>query len=319
MKKHVALFVPSLFAMGSLLFAQAAPPPPPPPPPPLLQNEDNIIIRKLGDANEKTTIVIDGDKITVNGKPLSEFQSKNLEIQRINGEDLIPPVPPVPPMGGVKMFKGGMNLKNTAFLGVAPTGDEDGATVSQITKNSPAEKAGLQVGDVITKVNDTKIKGAEDLVTTIGKYKPNDKVSLTYLRDKKEQTTTAVLDKNKLSSFNWQGGESFFNMPDMPDFSFHMDDENKPELGIQVQDTENGNGVKITDIHDANVPAAKAGLEAGDIITAVNGKKILSIKDIQDILQSVKTGSDMQIDYTRGSVNKSISVHIPKPLQTSDL
>ena len=83
-----------------------------------------------------------------------------------------------------------------AFLGVSvadAVGGASGAVVSSITAGSPAEKAGLQEGDLITKINDKVVDSAEALVGTIRSSRPGDKVTITFTRAGKENTITAAL------------------------------------------------------------------------------------------------------------------------------
>jgi putative serine protease PepD len=68
-----------------------------------------------------------------------------------------------------------------------------GAQVKQVENGGAASKAGLKSGDVITKVNDDLIDGSESLVATIRGHRPDEKVTITYLRDGKTQTTEATL------------------------------------------------------------------------------------------------------------------------------
>lgn len=66
-----------------------------------------------------------------------------------------------------------------------------------VPENSPAGKAGLKAGDVITKLNDTQIDSGPTLIGTIWTYKPGDKVKITYKRDGKESTTEVTLGSRK--------------------------------------------------------------------------------------------------------------------------
>jgi serine protease Do len=92
------------------------------------------------------------------------------------------------------------------MLGVTTEKAEQGVTIQDITKESAAEKAGLKENDIITKIDDTKIEDPDGLSAAIKKHKPGEKVTVTYLRDKKEQKVTAELTK-------WKGDECFFNNP----------------------------------------------------------------------------------------------------------
>ncbi|GAB3142352.1 S1C family serine protease [Microbispora hainanensis] len=83
-----------------------------------------------------------------------------------------------------------------AFLGVSvadAVGGASGAVVSSITAGSPAQKAGLQEGDLITKINDKVVDSAEALVGTIRSSRPGDKVTITFTRGGKENTITTAL------------------------------------------------------------------------------------------------------------------------------
>jgi putative serine protease PepD len=69
----------------------------------------------------------------------------------------------------------------------------DGAQIQRIVDGSAADEAGLEQGDVITKVDDQLITGADSLVATIRSYRPDDKVEVTYVRDGETDATTLTL------------------------------------------------------------------------------------------------------------------------------
>lgn len=76
----------------------------------------------------------------------------------------------------------------------------EGAQIEQITAGSAAGSAGLESGDVITKVDDIQITGADSLVATVRSYRPGDDVKVTYVRDGDTHTTTLTLDSDADSS-----------------------------------------------------------------------------------------------------------------------
>jgi putative serine protease PepD len=82
-----------------------------------------------------------------------------------------------------------------AFLGVriADAENGSGAVIGQVEDGQPAADAGLQQGDVITKVDDTKITGGSDLTSAIRSHEPGDKVTVTYTRDGDEKTAEVTL------------------------------------------------------------------------------------------------------------------------------
>jgi putative serine protease PepD len=75
-----------------------------------------------------------------------------------------------------------------------------GAQIQSVENGGAADRAGLEKGDVITKVDDEVIDGSESLVATVRGHRPGDKVTLTYLRDGKTHTTTATLGSDASSS-----------------------------------------------------------------------------------------------------------------------
>ena len=309
--------------IASAGFAQTAPTPPVPPAAPVPSMSDkseNIIIHKNGDNKEKLTIVVDGDNVTINGKPAKDFKNGDVQVIRSDRDFMMPAMPPMFPQGGAKAFVRNFDMRgNDAMLGIMPTDADNGAKINEVTEGSAADKAGLKEGDVITKINSTKIDDADDVYDAIGKYKPNDKVTITYMRDKKESTATATLDKNKSRAFAWNNNDDALNMlRNNRAFNFEWND-NKPRLGLRVQDTENSQGVTVMDINDDEAPAAKAGLKENDVITEVNGKAVQSVKDVKDQLKDIKPGDDVKLQYKRNGTVQSATVHIPKPLQTSDL
>lgn len=286
------------------------------------KNQD-IIIHRNGDSKEKLTIVVDGDKVTINGKPADDYKGDDVDVITNDGwpHAFIAPRAPFPPRGGVQMFRD-FNLKsNKAFLGIVTDKGDNGAKVAEVSKGSAAEKAGLKEGDVITKIGDEKVEDAEDVYNAIGKYNPDDKVTITYKRDGKENTTTATLGKNDTKAFSWNdNGDHFkFRMsPDMNMAPFVYSWNRKPRLGIQAQDTEDSKGVKVLDVDDAT-PADKAGLKEDDIITSVNGKTVTSVDELKTAIKDVKDGDSVKITYLRNGQSQTTEVKFPKDLKTSDL
>jgi serine protease Do len=94
------------------------------------------------------------------------------------------------------MSKGnGAVVSTKAYLGISvdSLNTTKGAAVSQVQPGTPAEKAGLQAGDVITAVNGTTLNGSTTLGTVLGTFKPGDTVTLTVDRNGQTQTLTATL------------------------------------------------------------------------------------------------------------------------------
>jgi serine protease Do len=298
------------------------------------ETESDLIIRKKGDSKEKMTIVIDGNDITVNGKPLGELKDSDVEILHRKGMGAMLPriQKQMAPLGSLKMF-GDVAEGNSAYLGVTSNGSEQGAKIVSVQKESPAEKAGFKKDDIITKVNETKITGSSDLYDAIGGFKPGEKVAITYLRNDKEATANVSLEKNAgfARSFNFKdgdfNGDLNFNMPELQELRGlrnmprinGMDLFNrKPRLGIEIQDVEEGKGVKILDVDD-DTPAAKAGLKKDDVISGLNGNSIDSVDELQSALKEMKEGDSFKVTYKRNGQSQTAEIRFPKKLKTAEL
>src|SRR6187399_2052476 len=182
--------------------------------------EEITIIRKSDDKT-KTVVEINGDKITVNGKPIEDLKDDgNITVHRgkyKTMEGLNYYGAPRARTGGQNFnwnSEDGMNLyhvdENRAMLGVVTEDAEGGVKVTELTDESAAKKAGIKEGDIITKIGDTKIGDPDQLSEAVRKHKPGEKVAVTLLRDKKEQKVTAELGKWKgVSSFNYAPGKEF--------------------------------------------------------------------------------------------------------------
>jgi serine protease Do len=186
-------------------------------------NNTDTTIHKNINEHTNLSIVVDGDKITINGKPADKndprlkmngktkmikieknkkspdhiiIENYSEEAERKDGDDrndrnemgsddvLDMLTAPAPPT-------------NKAFLGVITEATENGARINTVSEESPAKQAGLKEGDIITKVNDKKIDGPQALYEAVGSFKPADKITISYTRDGKEQKVTAALAKNK--------------------------------------------------------------------------------------------------------------------------
>ena len=286
--------------------------------------EEKIIIQKKGNKKEKLTIVVDGDHVTVNGKPLSELKDKDINVI-INDDnelpELLPPPRPMPLRGVPDALVRDIKIRrhtNKAFLGVVTEKTEDGVIVKDVNKESAADKAGIKVDDVITKIGDQEIEDTDDLFKAVGKYNPADKISITYKRDGKENLTTATLGKNKNPDavfFKNDDDVHFkFNGPEGNDL-FDFANDNKPKLGLQLQETEDSNGLKVLDVDDES-PAQRAGIKEDDIILQANGKNLTSVDELKALLNNTTGGSNINLQYKRGDILLTSNVKIPKPLKT---
>lgn len=93
------------------------------------------------------------------------------------------------------------------YLGVYLDDADNGVEVTGIEENSPAQKAGLQEGDVITSLNNIEVEDYDELMDVMNNTKPGEKVEIEFIRNGKKEKTSAILDEVK-------GGNFYFNFPD---------------------------------------------------------------------------------------------------------
>jgi serine protease Do len=315
------------------------------------RDAEQIIITKKGTDDQKLNIVIDGDNITVNGKPVANDKDSVFTISRKKIKDLSAWRDDSDHNVIVQGY--GINL-NKAMLGVSTQKTDNGVEVMSVVEKSAAAMAGLKTGDVITEVDKQKITVPDELSKVINAKKPGDKISVVYLRDKKQNTVIAELKKWEMNydimGFNFSPKE--FNIDsfkrnfgegyrmDMPNIGtqpkFRIGDSwavptpnnrdrivlgyslNKPKLGITIQEVETGSGVKVIEVEKKS-DAEKAGIKAGDVITEVDGKSITGTDDMRTKILGAKKDSSIKIKLLRNGKQQSIDVKLSKPLKTAEL
>ena len=295
-------------------------------------NKQQIVITRTGDESGKTVIEIDGDKVKINGKDAADLKDINVRVHDLKGSGAIA-------FGGNDFNFNFDNPSifrvdsNRAMLGVVTDGDEKGAEIQSVNKESAAEKAGLKKGDIITKIDNRKIETTDDVTEAVRVHKPGEKISITYLRDNKEQKATAELGRWRgvnitsmvaprvLTDQVWRenGNNRLFNrvLPSTPGTTFYSTNRG-PKLGMQVQDTDEGKGVKVVDIDDEGT-AYKAGLKEDDIITKVDDQEINSVDEISKLMREKKDQNAVKMQVSRNGKMQTIEVRIPKKIKTVDL
>jgi serine protease Do len=170
----------------------------------------------------------------------------------------------------------------------------EGAIVSDLTQDSPAEKAGVKQGDTILKVDGHAIADAKDLSRLIARVKPDASVAMDVIRDGKHQTITVKIGT--------MPGEA----PKMASTGEDQKGSNLADLGIAIAPAEDGAGVRITELDPAS-KAAERGLATGDIILEVGGKAVASTKDVSDALKLSK-GKQVLMLVRRGDSQRFLTL-----------
>jgi serine protease Do len=168
-----------------------------------------------------------------------------------------------------------------------------GVTVSNVVSGSPAEQAGLKIGDTITAADGKELKSGDDLVADIASRKPGSKVKLDFVRNgKKQDTMVTIADRSKL--FAARLGE---------EEEGQGEEEPKPsKMGLTVRGITGdladhlgiamGKGVVVQDVKPGSF-AEDLGLNRGDVILEVNKQQVNSPDDFTKIESSLKSGQDV--------------------------
>ena len=291
------------------------------------QNSKDTAGKPLIDTSNMT-ITINGDEIMLNGEKVKGNDPRLRKIKRMNV------------LGGQA---GPTSPSNKAFLGVSTKPSEEGALVVSVSPESPAAKAGLKEDDIITKINNETISGPVELFEQIGKYKPEEKINVEFLREGKKNKKAIALAKNKIPAIaraegpgqNWDEDVQVFNfdndnfnknfngnfkrgfrLPELPNLDRIDVMTKKPKLGVSIEDLEEGNGVIIKAVTPGS-PAEKAGLKVGDIITLLDKQEVKEVDDLK--WEYFEAGQNIKLGIMRNKEQKTIEVKIPKKINSADL
>ena len=148
--------------------------------------------------------------------------------------------------------------------------DSNGALVGTVEKDSPAAKAGFKTGDVIRKIDNAAVTDSTDVTSRIGNMAPGTKVNVEVWREGKPVTLTATIgtfdDTEKVASAgNSAQGQGKLGVAVRP-----LTQDEKSELGHDGLVVENATG-----------PAARAGIQAGDVIVSVGSVKVATLDELK--------------------------------------
>lgn len=212
-----------------------------------------------------------------------------------------------------------------------------GVGITQIVKDSPAEKAGLRKDDVILRLDGENITSVRKLNRIVSELAPDQSVRVAFSRGGAEQEVTATIAKRDNSSvvgdlfsgdpkiWKWEGDPKTFKwegplmgrdklFENNGDLAFALGNSRRigvstMELTKQLADyfgITGGKGVLVTSVTDDG-PAAKAGVRAGDVITAVDGEAVDSPGDISRVINRKKDG-DVTLTIVRNKAQQTIRV-----------
>ena len=145
-----------------------------------------------------------------------------------------------------------------------------GALVSSPADDSPAQKAGIKAGDVITAVDGTSVKDPRQLARIISHYSPDTDVKVSVWRDGKSQELTVKLG-------------SLGDMSASPAATARAEDK----LGLTLRAAPDGAGVEVVEVQPGSGPDTK-GVQAGDVIASVNGEEVRNPSDVAKVVEEAR-------------------------------
>jgi serine protease Do len=186
--------------------------------------------------------------------------------------------------GSVKRGWLGISVQNLTreFAEAYGLKEETGVVVGDVFEDSAADRAGLQRGDVIASVNREAVKDTAWFVNKIRSFGPNTEVRLSVVRDGKTVQLTVKLGEMSDS-------ETVSSSSSAPDVLANLGiSVSKPTSDLRRQySLKNRTGLVVTEVAE-NSPAQAAGIQEGDLLLEVNGKKVSDEKQLGD---AVRRGS----------------------------
>lgn len=158
--------------------------------------------------------------------------------------------------------------------------DGEGVFINGVAEDGAAKQAGIQKGDFITRVNGSNVTSGPELQEQVARYKPGDKITVTYVRNGKENTTTITL-KNKSGNYEAVKQESA------------LDNLGGAELvtvdKATAQKNDISGGVLVRKLGTGILKNTR--MQEGFVITSVNGQEIKTVEDLKAILTSAQGGT----------------------------
>lgn len=210
---------------------------------------------------------------------------------------------------GVSVQKMDSELRN--YLDVD---ERYGVLVNEVAEASPADDAGLEREDVILRFDGKRIRDPEDLQRVVAKTRPGKKVTLEVVRDGKQQTLSVKMAERPREYAASKSGK----LRRAP-FAFSFGEHRRAWLGVQMHELNadlaeyfevgKRDGVLILSV-EKDSPAERAGLRAGDVLTAINDEKVSTPEQVQDIIGAYESGDDITVELVRKGEAKEVKVEL---------
>jgi serine protease Do len=183
--------------------------------------------------------------------------------------------------------------------------DSNGALVVSIQKESPAEKAGIEVSDVILKFDGKDVDSSADLPRIVGNTKPGSKVSMQVWRDGKIKkisiTVGEIPSEEIIADGEEKSDKSTKHINRLGLALSELTSEQKKQLDVS-------GGLLVEDVQPGI--ASRAGIHQGDVILGLNNKDIKSIQHFNKLLKSIEKGRNIALLIRRGEMTTFVTMRL---------
>lgn len=194
---------------------------------------------------------------------------------------------------------------------------DKGAYISDVVEDGPADKAGIEEGDVIVKFDGKDIEDSGDLVSAVRRAKPKTEVTVELYRGKEKKSITVTLGKLSRSDayaelfsngFPWANPPRIMRVPRVPSvprlYVFSQSDLaglNAQDLSGQLAEyfeVPGGSGVLVVEVEKKS-DAERAGFKAGDVIVKAGKRTVEDLTDLRRVLEKAQEGDEIAFDIIR--------------------
>ena len=189
---------------------------------------------------------------------------------------------------------------------------EEGALVTEVMEDTPAEKAGLQEEDIIVEFDGKSVRDAGDLTDAVRKTAPGTKVNIVVMRKDERKTLQAEVGKTRRSQN--------FGVAPIPPVHPRVFMFNRNEIfGMEVReirdqlakyfDAPSDEAVLVEEVEEKS-DAASAGIAAGDVILKLGDRTIEDIRDLHRAVRNLKENDKVNVELLRRGTRKSVTLTV---------
>ena len=273
------------------------------------------------------------------GEPLLDTDHRVLGFiasQKPSGQDLMGIHTIVYPMSQLltsaeKILQAGTDIR-TGWLGVflddAPSKDGAGVAIRNVLQDGPAQRAGLLAGDVLLRWNQIPLQHVRQFIRMVQETPAGTRVDLDIIRQGERQTLSATIDSRKPEDTL---GRFVVSVPELADAQGQVESNASqnhgsrqagPQIGLEVvllnpqladyMKIPGQSGLLISRV-EPNTAAERSGLQAGDVILSIDGRRILDLQTFSSYVQSRASGDTLSLRLLRKGVERSVVILLRQP------